>query len=40
MLQLYEGDEWYNIDLILDYDEQRVSIYVNQEPLKSASFFT
>lgn len=40
MLMPYSSDEWYSVDLILDYDEQRVSIYVNQEPLKSAAFFT
>ena len=40
MLLKYESETWYSIDLILDYDEQRVSIYVDNEPLKSAAFFT
>ena len=40
MLMKYEDAKWYNIDLILDYDDQRASIYVNDKPLKSASFFT
>ena len=29
MLQQYTGEKWYSIDLIFDYDEQRVSIYVD-----------
>lgn len=40
MLLQFGPDEWYNIDLIIDWSEQRVSIYMNDEPLKSASFFT
>ena len=40
MLQKYDEDTWYTIDLILDYDEQRVSIYVDEKPIKSAEFFT
>jgi hypothetical protein len=40
MLMKYEASKWFSIDLILDYDDQRASIYVNQQPLKSASFFT
>jgi hypothetical protein len=40
MLMQYVADEWYRIDLLLDFDEQRVSIFVNEEPLKSSTFFT
>ena len=40
MLKKYDSETWYDVDLILDYDEQRVSIYINSEPLKSAAFFT
>ena len=40
MLLKYESDKWYSIDLILDYDEQRASIYIDNEPLKSSAFFT
>ena len=40
MLQRYEADKWFRIDLLLDWDEQRVTIYVNEQPLKSAPFFT
>lgn len=40
MLKKYEGDSWYRVDLILNFDEQRVSAYVNEKPLKSSSFFT
>jgi len=40
MLMQYSADEWYRVDLLLDYDEQRVSIFVNELPLESSSFFT
>ena len=40
MLVKYEEKTWYKIDIILDYDDQRASIYVNDAPLKSSSFFT
>ena len=40
MLMPYEADTWYNVDLILDRDEQRISIYVNDKPLKSDTYFT
>ena len=40
MLRKYSAEEWYTIDLILDFDDQRVSIYINDEAQKSASFFT
>lgn len=40
MLQRYEADKWFRIDLLLDWDEQRVTIYVDEQPLKSAPFFT
>jgi len=36
----YEANKWYNIDIILDFDDQRASIYVNDVGQKSASFFT
>ena len=40
MLARYEAGKLYKIDLILDWVEQRVSIYINDEALKSESFFT
>ena len=40
MLMPYEADTWYSVDLILDRDEQRVSIFVNDKPLKSDTYFT
>ena len=45
MIHRFEPDTWYTIDLILDYETQRVSIYVTPEgadpkALKSESFFT
>ena len=40
MLRKFESDKWYDVDLIFDWNEQRVSVYVNNKPLKSDSFFT
>lgn len=40
MLMKYEGEKWYSVDLLVDFDEQRVSIHVNGESLKSETFFT
>ena len=40
MLARYEASKLYTLDLILDWDDQRVSIYMNDEGLKSESFFT
>ena len=40
MLQKYEGAKEYAVDLLMDWDEQRVSIYINEKEIKSASFFT
>ena len=40
MLLKYEAEKWYSVDLILNFEEQRVSIYVDNEPLKSDAFFT
>lgn len=40
MIMKFEEKTWYSVDLILNYDDQRVSIYVNDKPYKSASFFT
>ena len=40
MLQKYEGSKEYVVDLLMDWDDQRVSIYINDEAIKSASFFT
>lgn len=40
MLLKFEAEKWYTVDLVLNYDEQRVSIYVDNEPLKSDAFFT
>ena len=40
MLSRYEAKKLYTIDLIIDWDDQRVSIYINDEALKSETFFT
>ena len=29
MLRKYEANKWFSVDIILDYDDQRASIYVN-----------
>ena len=40
MLRKYESDEWYTVDLLFDFDEQRASVFVNDKAIKSAPFFT
>ena len=40
MIQKYESATPYTIDLWLNWDDQRVSIYINDEGIKSAAFFT
>lgn len=40
MLMEYEENKWYSIDLILDWDDQRASIYIDDEGYKSDAFFT
>jgi len=40
MLRKYEASQWYSVDLVLNWDEQRVSIYIDEEAYKSTSFFT
>ena len=40
MLRKYDESEWYNVDMLFDWDEQRVSIYVNDKAIKSDAFFT
>lgn len=37
--EFFEG-EWYTIDLLLDWDEQTVSIYADGEGVRSVPFFT
>lgn len=39
MVMMFEGARWYSIDLILDYAEQQVSIYVDEEPKGVQPFF-
>ena len=33
------GDTWYSVDLIIDWGEQLVSIYINQSPYTVQPFF-
>jgi len=40
MLARYKASQLYTIDLILDWEDQRVSVYINDEAFKSESFFT
>lgn len=37
MVTLFKAETWYDIDLILDWEESKVSIYVNGEPKKDAT---
>ena len=40
MLRKYDASEWYEVDLLLNWVDQRVSIYINGEEYKSTTFFT
>lgn len=40
MLMKYEAGVWYAVDLLMDWNEQRVSIYINGDEYKSTTFFT
>ena len=40
MLVKYEAGVWYAVDLLMDWSEQRVSIYINGDEYKSTTFFT
>lgn len=39
MIMPYFADQWYTIDLIIDWSEQQVSIYVNDNGLSKQPFF-
>ena len=40
MIEMYEGGKWYSVDLLMNWDDQRVSIYINDKAYKSENFFT
>jgi hypothetical protein len=40
MIKKFTQDTWYQIDLLVDWDNQEVTIYVNTEQLGSDIFFT
>lgn len=40
MLTKYDAGAWYVVDLLMDWNEQRVSIYINGDEYKSTTFFT
>ena len=40
MLKMYSEDEWLAVDMLIDWEEQTVSIYVDQEAIRAVPFFT
>ena len=40
MLAQFEFEKWMVVDMLIDWDEQTVSIYVDNEGLKAVPFFT
>jgi len=40
MLARFEANKWFKIDLIIDWNEQRVSVYIDDKGKKSEAFFT
>ena len=40
MVQKFTNDTWYQIDLLVDWDSQAVTVYVNNTQLASDKFFT
>jgi hypothetical protein len=39
MILTYEAGKWYTFDLIIDWEEQRVSIYIDGEAYSAQPFF-
>lgn len=39
MVMKFEKDPWYKVDLLIDWKEQNVSIYVDGEAKASSAFF-
>lgn len=39
MIKKSEADVWYTIDLIIDWSEQLVSIYINEKANSAQPFF-
>ena len=40
MIKMFEEGEWLSVDLLVDWEEQTVSIYVDGEGVLSTPFFT
>lgn len=40
MIKMFEEGEWLSIDLLIDWEEQTVSIYVDGEGKLATPFFT
>ena len=40
MVKKFEADVWYNIDFLIDWEEQQVSVYVDKQGMLKAPFFT
>ena len=39
MVEKYEAARWYDVDIIIDWDKQGVSIYINDDYITSTGFF-
>ena len=40
MIKMFEQDVWYTVDMLIDWEEQTVSIYVDGEGVTAVPFFT
>ena len=40
MIKMFEEGEWLSIDLLIDWEDQTVSIYVDGEGVLATPFFT
>jgi hypothetical protein len=40
MVQMFTNDTWYEVDLLIDWPNQAVTVYVDQLLMASDKFFT
>ena len=40
MVQMFENDTWYQVDLLLDWPNQAVTVYIDEQLMASDKFFT
>jgi hypothetical protein len=40
MVQLFTNETWYQVDLLIDWTSQSVTVYVDQQMIGSDRFFT